>query len=107
MAQTTRNASVAVTTTSVKICDAAPPGLERVQIVITNVDTSDVVTITKGDTPAVALAGIILNPNVAYLESNDSGFQCWQGQIQGVSSATGNIAVVETFRTRERQSGDF
>lgn len=97
----TRNAQVAVTTTSSQICNGISQyNYSRVQIVITNTDATGVVTITKGTNPAVSNIGIILQPNMSYIESTDSGFECWQGALQAISTKAQNISIVETFNSQ-------
>jgi len=91
-----RNASVAVGTLNAIAANKVMIGYRRTQLIITNTSTAAIVTLCKGDDQlAIAGAGIRLPPNGSYLESTDSGFQCWQGEIQAVADAAGTIAVVE------------
>jgi hypothetical protein len=55
----------------------------RTSYVITNTDTSAVVWIALGITPAVI--------------GDTQGYRCWNGAVQVVSSATGSIATHETW----------
>jgi hypothetical protein len=71
---------------------------KRTMFVITNTDAAAVVTICKGVAAAEADAGIRLLPSGYYFESNESGFECWQGPIQVIADAGGTVSVVETFR---------
>jgi hypothetical protein len=69
----------------------------RTSYVITNTDTSAVVWIALGITPAVIGKGIKLLPNAYFLDSDTQGYRCWNGAVQLVSSATGSIATHETW----------
>lgn len=97
-AQYTANNSATIGATSTTILPERAGVLRRAQFIITNTSAAAVATITKGDIPAIANTGIILQPNGSYLESTDSGFICWQGAIQAVGSAAGTLSVVETFQ---------
>lgn len=95
MVDTTRNSSVSVSTTSTEALSTY--NVKRKMFAITNTSTTAVITIAKGDVAAVAGAGIRLQPNGTYFESNDQGFVCWQGAIQVVADASGTIGVTETI----------
>jgi len=90
-----KNSSVTIGATSVRACDCVTIGYKRTQIIITNTSAAAVATIAKGLNPAVAGYGIRLPPNGSYLESTDSGFTCWQGEIQVIADVGGSVAVVE------------
>ena len=96
-AQISRNSSVTIGATSTQAVDKVSGGYRRIQLVITNTSAAAVATISKGGTAAVAGYGIRLPPNGSYLESTDSGFTCWQEQIQVIADAAGTVAVVETL----------
>jgi len=91
----TRNDSISVSTTSLQVANDRYG--KRTMLSITNTSAAAVITIAKGEVVAVAGAGIRLQPNNVYTESNDSGFRCWQGPIQIVADAAGTIGIVETF----------
>lgn len=97
MGQLSRSGSVSVSASSVQACNKVQGGFRRMQLIITNTSAAAVVTISKGLNAAVAGSGIRLPPNGSYLESTDSGFICWQDEIQAVADAAGTIAVVETL----------
>jgi len=97
MEQMSRSGSVSVSATSTQACNRVLGGYRRIQLIITNTSAAAVVTLSKGLNAAVASAGIRLPPNGSYLESTDSGFVCWQEEIQAVADAAGTIAVVETL----------
>lgn len=92
---TVRNSSVTIGTASVQACLAVMGGYKRTQLIITNTSAAAVATIAKSKVAAVAGYGIRLPPNGSYLESSDSGFTCWQDEIQVIADAAGSVAVVE------------
>jgi len=91
-----RNASVTISTSNAIAAKKVQIGYKRTQLIVTNTSAAAVVTLCKADDQlAVAGAGIRLPPNGSYLESSDSGFTCWQGEVQAIADAAGTIAVVE------------
>jgi hypothetical protein len=101
MAQSVRNALIPITTTSTQVAAERVGSLIRKQIIIVNNSTAETVTIVFGDAAAVANQGIVLLPNGgAYSESTDSGFICWDGAIQAISTGSSNLSVVERFDTQ-------
>jgi hypothetical protein len=91
--------TVILTSTSQQVLPATTGGMRRTQLCIINQDGVDVVTIMKGITPAVSLAGWILPTKYSsYLEADDGGYTCWQGAVQGIV-ATNNtvITVIESW----------
>lgn len=98
MAQFSRSSSVTIGASSVQAVEKISGSYKRVQLIITNTSAAAVATISKGIAAAVAGAGIRLPPNGSYLESTDSGFQCWQDEIQVIADAAGTVAVVETIQ---------
>lgn len=91
-----RNSSVTISTANVTAAKKVSGGYKRVQLIITNTSAAAIVTLCKADDQlAVVGAGVRLPPNGAYFESSDSGFTCWQGEIQAIADAAGTIAVVE------------
>lgn len=90
-----RNSSVAVSTANALACEKISIGYKRTQLIITNTSAAAVITLCKGRVVAAANAGIRLPPNGSYLESSDSNFTCWQGEVQVIADAVGSIAVVE------------
>lgn len=97
MEQISRAGSVTVSATTTQACNRVVGGYTRTQLVITNTSAAAVVTLTKGMNAAIAGEGIRLSPGSSYLESTDSGFMCWQDEIQVVADAAGTVAVVETL----------
>lgn len=75
--------------------DRNPLKARRTQLIITNTSAAAVVTVAVGTVPAVANQGIVLQPKQSYLESSDSGFECWQGAVQVIGDVAGSIAIVE------------
>ena len=96
--QWTRNESVTLAVTSTEIAkEVNAPGLRRTMLAITNTSAAAVATLAKGNVAAIAGAGIILQPNGTYIESDDNAFRCWQGGVQVIGSVVGTVSVVETF----------
>jgi len=95
----TRNELVAVTAASTTICLNVTGGGGRKSFLIRNLstDATDIFTIVLGNQPAVAGAGIVLRQYESYGESNDSGFECWQGQIQIISAAAVGTVQASVF----------
>lgn len=56
-----------------------------------------IVTVVKGDVPAVALSGIVMQQYQIMTESSSEGYVCFQGPIQAVASAAGAVAISEDF----------
>lgn len=75
---------------------------KRKQIIITNL-TNSTVTISLGNDPAIANAGITLRQYDSYCEATDSRSECWQGAIQAIGSVASNVAISERF---ESESGE-
>jgi len=68
----------------------------RQEIVITNTSSgAQVITLSFG-IPAVAGAGVVLQPNSVYFASNTQGFNVYQGDIFAISNAAGaQISIFE------------
>jgi len=94
MIQLTRNEAQNVAITSGEIL---PDNSKRIAIYVTNTG-ANTITISKGVMPAVYGAGIILNPNGTWFETDSEGFLCWKGRIQVISAPAGvsTIAISET-----------
>jgi len=97
MTQTTRNATITLAATTTLISQAVYRPIKRSQIIITNTDAAATIAVQKGSGAAVLGKGIILPPNAVYIESTDSGFQCWQGEFSAVSSGATTISIVEVI----------
>jgi hypothetical protein len=95
--QLTQNDSASTSATSAEVMHDISGDLVRTMLVITNTSVAAVVTICKGNVPAVQGSGIRLAPSGSYMESSDGGFTCWQGSIQAVSDVAGSIGLVQTF----------
>ena len=93
-----RNDSLAISTTSIEICqdmEGLPP---RTDIIIRNNSPSvdDVITLSIGSIKAVAGAGIILKQGEVWMNSTDISNPCWNGKIQGVcATVNGVLAIME------------
>jgi len=95
--QSSASSSISTSSTSVEIAKNHSGVLKRTQLIIVNTSAAATLTITKGDTAAIAGAGIVLPPNGVYAESTDGGYLCWQGAIQAVSNVAGSVSIVESF----------
>lgn len=89
--------TVSVSATAAELSATRLGRKRRTQIIIVPLTAGVTVTITKGDSTAVANAGIVLTANQAFVEADDGGFKCWQGAIQVVASGAGSVAINETF----------
>lgn len=93
-----RNESVAVGTSSITVSTARQAGLPRKSITIRNSspNSTDIITLNFGATPAVANAGIILRQNDCITDANDGDYKCWQGTITAIcATSTGTLAIFE------------
>ena len=99
MTSGTRNESLAVGTTSLEVADdLLGRSGGRISIFIRNVSLNavDIITLTLGTPASVPGAGFVLKPGDFFLDSNDSGYKCWQGTIQGACvTANGVLAIAE------------
>ena len=55
------------------------------------------VTVTFGDAPAIANAGLVLGQNQPYLEVKSDEFMPYQGTINIVASGNGSVALLERY----------
>ena len=101
-AQFVANNIANVGVTSAQILPARSGALKRTQLIITSTSTGSIITIAKGNSPAISLQGITLRGDIlqGYIESTDSGFTCWQGAIQAIADVAGNLSIVETFEEK-------
>lgn len=97
MGRISRNESVTTAATSVQ---AAPARYNRVGIYITN-NNATAITISKGDSAAVANQGIPLQPTTTWYEvDSGEGYRCWRGAIQVIGGGAGTIAVSEDMELK-------
>jgi hypothetical protein len=82
-------------TTAEGSAEALHSNLKRKSIFITNI-TGATKTICKGDVQGVANAGIVIQANATWFDSDSEGYSCWKGAIQIVDSGAGSIAISET-----------
>lgn len=87
--------TAAVTTSEAELVPSRLGKTRRTQLIIQNTSPT-VVTITKGDDPAVANVGIRLTQNQTFIESDDAGFLCWQGAVHVVGSGASTVVWNET-----------
>lgn len=90
-----------VTTSSTEcVHDATSRGRKRTQLIIINTSASARITIVKnfGTAAAVLDAGIVLYAGgQPYGEFTDNGYECWQGPVQCIGSAAGQLSITESF----------
>ena len=93
-----RNETVAVSTTSIVISDAKNLDNPRKVLLVRNIspNSTDTITVTLGNTPSVANAGIVLKQNESFVDTVDSGYTPWQGSVTAIcATATGSLAIFE------------
>lgn len=98
-AQVTNNSLITIGATSATVLPERSGQMKRTQLIITANTVGVVVTIAKGDQPAVANYGIMLQPTGSFVEATDGGYICWQGAVQVIGSAAGTVSVVESFQS--------
>lgn len=88
---------VSVGTTSTTIIPTAENVKRKLYSIRNSSTGAQIITIFPANfIPVVALKGIPLSPGQAYFESNSEGFECWQGQVQAISSAAGGqVSIFE------------
>jgi len=97
MAQYSQDVTASLTSASSRILQIRTPA-RRIGFTIRNTSAAAVVSLSKGNSGAVAGQGIVLNPNDAYSESTNEGFFCWQGEVQAVTNgAGGSVSISEMF----------
>ncbi len=92
-----RNESVLVGTANVILSNPRQAGARRKVILIRNnsPNAADIITVTYGNV-SVADAGIVLKQYESFADSNDGGYECWQGTINAIcATANGKIAIME------------
>jgi hypothetical protein len=89
----TRNESLITAATKII---AAQENMHRTAIYIT-CTSGNAITIVKGNVLAAAGAGIVIQPNSTWFETNSEGFACWKGDVQVIGTGAGTIAVSETI----------
>lgn len=69
----------------------------RQEINYKNTSTAgEIISLTLGPQPAVALQGIVLNPGDAYSDSTTEGHNCYAGVVNAIASAgTATLAINE------------
>jgi hypothetical protein len=80
--------------TAVKIADNDPS--RKVIFIRNNSTAGQIVSIAFSNTqPPVNGRGIVIGPAQAITDSDNEGYECWEGQIWAISSAAG--AAVSVF----------
>ena len=90
--QYARNEIFSATTTSQQI---SPPKIRNVLFIRNSGTSGELITLTFGETIAIANQGIVLSNGQFYVESNSEGFTTWTGPIQIIASATTAISIME------------
>lgn len=89
--------AVSVTTSDTVVLPSRLGKPRRTVLVITNLSPTTIY-LSKGDAAAVSGTGIALQQNQTWSESDDGGFDCFQGAIHALgSSGTSSVAVMETI----------
>lgn len=70
---------------------------KRTTMVVTNTSSSAVAWLALGVAPAVVGEGIKLLPNAYFLDSNTTGYLCWNGAVQIVADDSGTVSLHETY----------
>jgi hypothetical protein len=92
-----RNDTVNVGLTNVIVSNARQAGLKRKVLMIRNNSTAaaDIITISFGNT-STAGSGIVLKQYESVTDSNDGGYECWQGTVTAVcATANGVLNIME------------
>jgi hypothetical protein len=94
--QITRNDLVTVGTSSV-IISQYPNGVPRRLIYIRNSSTGgQTITISFGNSVAVALYGVVLAAGESVADQSQEGYQCFQGVVSAVADgANGQVSIYE------------
>lgn len=85
---------------SIPIVLARSGNERRTSIIITNSTVGASMRIIKGDSAATATLGIPLSTGQNYMESDDGGYTCYQGQFNVYSDIAGTISVTEMLSPR-------
>ena len=88
-----QNAIVAVGVTSVQVIRAQA----RVALYLKNTSTAGQnITVVFGNNSAVLSQGQVMAVGDVISDSNDAGYECWQGQINAIAdAAAGQLSVFE------------
>jgi hypothetical protein len=92
----TRNESVSVGASSVKVSDARNNMNPRKAIVIRNnsPNQADIITVSFSPVDVVANTGIVLKQYESITDSNDGGYKCYQGVIRAVCATANGVLLV-------------
>jgi len=93
MIQITRNEVLTTAATAILV---ATENTRRTAIYITNL-TGTAITIVKGNVAAAAGAGIVIQVNSTWFETDSEGFNCWKGTIQIIGTGAGTAGISETI----------
>lgn len=94
----TRNAIVAVGTSSAQVSEQRAGFEPRRALVISNTspNAADIITLNLGANPAVANAGIVLHQGDVFTDSNNGDYRVWQGTITAIcATANGQLSIFE------------
>lgn len=93
-----RNEQISVGLTAVEVAARRTDTTPRKTIVIRNTspNATDIITLNLGAGTATANLGIVLRQYETFVDTNDSGYICWQGVITGIcATATGKLSIFE------------
>jgi len=90
-----------ISTSSIKALDSCPAGMRRKAYSISNNSATQTITLGLG-VDAIAGSGLVLGTGIAYWESDGEAFECFQGKINVISSASGgSVSVFERLTSNE------
>lgn len=93
-----RNEILAVGVTSVQVMPQRLSMNKRKVILVRNTsdDATKIITVNLGANPAVASKGIVLRQNESFMDSSETGYECFQGIITAIcAAAAGQLSIVE------------
>lgn len=100
--QASGSIQVTVGTTSVPVVPARDGNMRRTQITITNETVGASMRVNKGTQAASATVGLPISTTQTYIEGDDGGYTCFQGQFNVRSDIVGTVTVTETLEPRGR-----
>lgn len=91
IATPTNNSKATIGTSSERVL----PSSKRNVLVLTNISTAgQKITVVQGNVAAILNEGIILSPGQSWIDADNSGYTCWEGEIQAISDAAGGILAI-------------
>lgn len=94
----TRNIKQTIGASSVSAAERRAETTPRKVIIIRNTSgaANQKITLHLGAEPAVLEEGIVLGQDDVYFDSTETGYSCWQGQINAICAvAGGQLSIFE------------